>query len=322
MLRPLLPALLLATPSIAEVPRTVADIAPVQSLVAAVMGKLGSPELLIPQGASPHDHAMSPSEARNLQDADLVFWIGPNLAPGLEDKINTIAEGAQQVTLGELDVTSMLPMRKDVIFATQSDDQHDHDDHDDHDHAEAHSDGHGHGHDHEHHGTEDPHVWLSPENAIAWLQPIADALTEADPENADTYSQNAEQARADIEDAVANANDSLKVAHGQHYVVFHDAYQYFETTFGLEVLGALRLSDASAPSPAQLDALRDRIEDAEIACAFAEPQFDPRLLETVTEGTGLPVAELDPLGTKLELGAGLYPALVTDLAQRIATCAN
>lgn len=322
MLRYLLPAALVATPLAAEPPRTVTDIAPVQGLVASVMGDLGSPEALVPSSASPHDHALSPSEARALQQAELLFWIGPDLSPGLGRKIDAIAGDTRVVALGELPQTRHLAARNDVIFAGPAEDaaDHEHDHEHDHDHAEDDHD-HEDGHDH-HHGTDDPHLWLSPENARAWLGTIADELAEADPEHADTYRANAGTAQTAIDEAVARATESLAPAREARFVVFHDAYQYFERTFDLDVVGAVTLSDASAPSPASLSALRDAIRDSGARCVFAEPQFDPRLIDAVTEGSEIAVAELDPLGSDIAPGADFYPSLIDDLATRIADCTS
>lgn len=365
MLKPFLPALFLASPLCAEVPNVVTDIAPVQGLAASVMGDLGAPGLLVPQGASPHDHALTPSEARSLQDADLVIWIGSELTPGIGRKIEAIAGGATSLALFDAGVTAHLATRDSALFQHDHDhaghdehghdhdehahDEHDHDDHDhadhdheehghdhNHDHAEhehdheghdeAHHDAEGHdaeahGHDHgHHHGPEDPHVWLSPANARAWLGVIAEALAEADPENAETYRANAEAAQSEIDTAVATARERLDGTQDDRFVVFHDAYQYFEEEFGLNVLGAIQLSDATAPSPARLDELRNEISETGATCVFAEPQFDPRLIEAVTEGSDVKVAELDPLGMALEPGAGFYPALIEDLASRVSDC--
>ncbi|ANT59581.1 zinc transporter [Salipiger sp. CCB-MM3] len=339
MYRSLLPALLLASPAFAEVPKVVTDIAPVQGLVASVMGDLGEPELLIPPGASPHSHALKPSEARALQNADLVFWIGGELSPDLGRKIDSIAADGAAVSLFDAPGTVHLQARNDVLFAEpgaeahehgheghdeHGDDDHDEHEHDEHGHDEAHDDHDEHeheaGHAH-HHDGDDPHVWLSVDNATTWLPLIAQKLSEADPEHADTYAANAEAAAARIAEARAEAQDLLAGATDKNFVVFHDAFQYFEVSFGLKVLGAISLSDATAPSPARLDALRDALQGADAACVFAEPQFDPRLIAAVTEGADTPVAELDPLGQTLDLGAEFYPALITSLAQSVADCA-
>lgn len=165
-------------------------------------------------------------------------------------------------------------------------------------------------------------MWLSPANAKLWLPAIADQLTELDPDNAATYAANAQDAAQAITDATETAQSILSEVKDRPFVVFHDAYGYFEADFGLTVLGAIQLSDASAPSPARLAALRDTLKEEGASCVFAEPQFDPRLIAAVTEGSTLRVAELDPLGSTLQSGADFYPALITDLANRIAGCAQ
>ena len=344
MHRSLLPALLLASPAFAEVPKVVTDIAPVQGLVASVMGDLGTPDLLIPASASPHSHALKPSEARALQQADLVFWIGEELSPDLARKIDSIAQAGSAVSLFDLPGTRHLAARNDVLFAEpgaqgdhdhggHDEEAHDHDhdahDHHDHDHGEHNHDDHAHeehnDHGHEagghHHEGDDPHAWLSVDNAATWLTAIAESLAAQDPENAQTYAANAEAAQARIAEARAAAEATLAPVKDNHFVVFHDAFQYYEDSFGLTVLGAISLSDATTPSPAHLDALRDALSGAAAACVFAEPQFDPRLIAAATEGAGTPVAEIDPLGATLEPGPGFYPALIEDMAQRIADCA-
>ena len=334
MMRPLLLALLAAAPLHAEVPRVVTDIPPVQGLVASVMGGLGAPDLLVPAGASPHHFALKPSDARALQNADLVVRVGEALTPGIGKSIAALSAGATVLDLSGLPGTLALDMREEAVFAgadaaQDGGDDHGghggHDDHDDHagqDHA-AQDDHDDHGHDDHghHHDGLDPHMWLAPQNARLWLTAIAEALAEADPENAATYRANAATAGAEIDAAMARARARLEPLAGSRFVVFHDAYQYLERSLGLTVLGAVQMSDATAPSPARLAALRDAIAATGADCVFAEPQFDPRLIAAVSEGTGIRVAELDPLGSALSAGAAFYPALIDDLSGRIAACA-
>ena len=198
-------------------------------------------------------------------------------------------------------------------------DDHAHDDHahDDHEHAD-HAHGHG-GHDHAHDGA-DPHAWLDPENAKAWLGLIADALAEADPANAETYAANAEAGRAAIDAAVADVETMLAPVQDRRFVVFHDAYQYFEDRFGLNAAGAIALADAADPGPARLAALREAVAEADISCVFAEPQFDPGLVEAVASETGLDAAVIDPLGVSLDPGPGFYPDLLRAMAASMAEC--
>lgn len=206
---------------------------------------------------------------------------------------------------------------------------HDHDlDHGDdhsHDHGEdhAHDDGHDHGDDHGHdhaHGAHDPHAWLSPDNAAIWLDAIAAQLSAADPENAGAYFGNAAAAKAELDALSAEVNETLEPVRSLSFVVFHDAYQYFETAFDIPASGAISLSDASDPSPARIAEIQARVAEEGIQCVLAEPQFDPGIVATVMDGTAAKTAVLDPLGSDLEPGPDLYPQLLRNLATALTGC--
>lgn len=335
-------AALSASAAAAETPRVVADIAPVHALVSAVMDGIGTPDLVIPQNASPHGYALRPSEAAALDEAGLVVWIGPGLIPQLGRSIENLAGDATVLTLTEVPGTTLLDVREGATFEAHSHDDHDHahdehghgDDHaHDHDHDHAHEDDHDHGHDHAHeddhahdhghdhaHGEIDFHAWLDPANAATWLDAIAAALAEADPQNADLYRANAEAAKEEIASLEAEIEAMLAPVRGEDFIVFHDAYHYFEARFGLEAAGSIAFSDATAPSAARLAELRDLVAETGISCAFAEPQFDPGLVEAVIEEEGARVGVLDPIGIGIELGPDFYPALLRGMAQAMADC--
>lgn len=333
MLRPLLISACLALPQIAlaEVPRVVTDIGPVESLVATVLGDLGAPERLLPPGASPHHMALRPSQGRALSEADVVVWIGPDLTPQLQEQIDALAGSALSLALGEAPGTHLMPSRDTGLFPHEHDeheddhDEHD-DDHDDHvdddaDHHDDHDDHDDAHHAHDGHSVHDPHVWLSPENATLWLSLIAEALSEADPENAATYAANAEAGARAIAEAVDQARTALAPVKDRPLALAHDAYQYYEAFFGLSVVGAISDADANTPGPARLAALRDGLADQGAVCILTEITTDPRLIEAV-KASGLPSVQIDPLGADLPQGATLYPALILETATRIATCAG
>lgn len=309
MLRPfaVTTCLAVALPALAEPPRVVTDIPPVHGLVSMVMDGVGAPDLLLQPGTSAHDFALRPSQAQMLSDAALLVWIGPALTPQLDDALDSLLKG-QQLLLADTVGTHRLPMREEAVF----------EDHDDH--AEGEGDDHDHGHDHAY-GAIDPHLWLAPENAQVWLTAIAESLAATDPDNAETYRANAESAAAAVQDAERQAQAVLAPVADKPLGVFHDAFQYYETAFALTTLGAVSNSEAAAPGPARLDGLRAHFEQMQPVCVLTEPAADLRLLR-VAAGEDVPVAELDPLGAALPLGATLYPALMTDLANRIAACAG
>jgi zinc transport system substrate-binding protein len=326
----------------AETPSVATDIAPVHSLVAQVMEGVGAPNLLMQPGVSPHGYALRPSEARMLQSADLVVWIGPELTPSLEDTIETLAGDTPQLMLLDAEPTVRFNYRHAEDFEIGEEDGHDdhadHDDHDDNDdHAEhddhadhddhAEQDGHDdhddhaehddHAHDHD--GT-DAHAWLDPENARIWLGLIAAALSEIDPENANTYAKNADAAQAKLGVLILETDEMLEPLEEVEFVVFHDAYQYFERRFHMHAAGALRDGDGMSPSAARLRDIRNMLKDHDIHCIFSEPQFNDDVVAAVAEGLEIHVSELDPIGVSHDVGADLYGALISGLAQNFASC--
>jgi len=301
----------------ADVPRVATDIAPVHGLVARVMQGVGTPDLVVQPGASPHGYSMRPSEARALSRADFVFWMGETLTPWLEGSVDNLATGAKVIELLHSDGVTVLPFREGARFAGHDDD-HGEDGHEESEHQEDGHDGDAHD-DHGHEGV-DPHAWLAPENGKLWLDLAATELAQFDPDNAEAYRANAAAGRAEIDQAVVIIDAGLAPLREGGFVVFHDAYQYFETSFDLSALAAISLSDASSPSPARLAEVRGTVAELGVSCVFSEPQFNPGLVATVLDGTGAKTAVIDPMGTDIPLGPQFYPALLLDLGQRMANC--
>lgn len=294
---------LLAGPVRAEPPGVAVDIRPVHSLVAAVMEGVAQPVLLSDAQASPHAAALRPSAARALQGADLLVWVGPALTPWLARAADALAPAAQRLTLLEHPATETLPARPSRAF------------------GEAHDHGHDHRHDHARDGIgPDPHVWLDPRNAAAWVAPIADALAAADPVNAETYAANAATLTARLEALDASLGTDLAPVADAPFAVVHDAFQYLEHRYGLTAAGALSPSDASAPGPASLRSLRATIEATGARCVFVEPLTQDDLTSALSDGLGVDVAVLDPLGLSLEPGPGLYSALMENMAAGMVAC--
>ena len=322
-------AILMSGTAMADVPNVAVDIAPVHSLVARVMQDVGTPSLIVQSGASPHEYNLRPSEAAALQEADLVFWIGEDLAPWMEDAVETLAANATVTTLLESDGTILLDFREGALFEKHD---HEHDDHGDKEHAEHNDHGHDdhgdeehaehkdHGHDDHAHGAHDPHAWLSPKNASTWLNTIAAQLSAADPDNAGTYFANAAAARAEIKTLSAEVSATLDPVRGGNFIVFHDAYQYFENDFDFAAAGAISVGDASDPSPARIAEIQARIQNEGIDCVLSEPQFNAGLVATVLEGTEARTGVIDPLGANLETGPTLYPQLIRNMANTLADC--
>lgn len=337
-----------AAPALAEsAPDVVTDIGPVHSIVAAVMEGVGAPTLLLPPGASPHGYAMRPSDARALQGADLVFWIGPALTPWLGKPIETLARDAHVIALHDTPGTIRLEMREGARFEAhdhgqdhgEHDDDHakhddhgheEHDshdeDHDAHDHSDSHDDHDDHAHeakeqhDHADHGEIDAHSWLDPRNAARWAGIIAAELTELDPDNAALYAANAKAFTARIAALETALADRLTPLHGRGFIVFHDAFHYFEARFGVEAVGAIAGTDADKPGAARLRAVRHVIEETGAVCLFTEIQQPDKLARTVARGLPIKLGTLDPLGSIQPPGPTLYPALLDTMATAFEEC--
>lgn len=338
----------------------VASIKPVHSLVAGVMEGVGEPGLLVRGAGSPHSYSLRPSEAAMLEGADVVFWVGPDLEMFLSGALDTLASDSTVVKLSEADGLTRLEYREGGPFeghAHDHDEGHGHDDHADDDHGHSHEEaGHSHddhGHSHEEHGHDkqghdaghdqeehaeddhahndhdpghadqgayDMHMWLDPENARVFVGEIEAALVAADPYNAGIYAENAEALRGRLDELSAEVDAALADVRGRGFVVFHDAYQYFENRFDVTATGSITVSPEVMPGAARIDEIRTRVRDLDVTCVFAEPQFEPRLVQVVTEGTPARAGVLDPLGADLEDGPELYFELIRNMTASLTEC--
>lgn len=364
----------------------VASIKPIHSLVAAVMEGVGEPELIIEGAGSPHTYALKPSQARDLENADVVFWLGHELEAFLEKPLEAIAGDAKSVELIDAHDLVKLEFREGGAFEKhahddedghdehghdehkheeKAHDEHDHDehkheekahdehkhdehDHDEHKHEEKAHDEHDHDehkheekahdehkhdehkheehahnedkHDEHGHGAFDAHVWLDPANAKAIVHEIEETLIEADPDNAATYEANAEALMTKLDGLITEVSEDLAPIKDQGFVVFHDAYQYFEKRFGLSAIGSVTVSPEVMPGAERISDLQTKIKELNAVCVFSEPQFESKLVTTVTEGTSAKSAVLDPLGTEIEDGPELYFTLIRNMATSFKTC--
>ena len=326
--------LLTGTAALADAPKVVADIAPVHSLVSRVMDGIGKPNLIVPNETSPHDYRLRPADAEALENAGLVFWMGEGLTPWMERALDSLSGDATVIELLALDETNTLPFREGALFDAHDHDDHDdhdkehddHDDHDDHDHDKEHDDhddhdDHGHddhaGHDH---GEFDPHAWLSTDNARTWLNVIAAKLSSIDPANAGSYFSNASEAITELDALDKEVNEMLDPVRDGKFIVFHDAYQYFETVYDFPASGAISLGDASDPGAARIAEIANRIQSENIQCVLSEPQFNANMVDTVMAGTNAKTEVIDPLGFGIEPGVSLYTKLIKGMASSLVNC--
>lgn len=290
--------------------RVLATIKPVHALVAGVMSGIGSPELLTSSSASPHDYSLSPSQMRSIVNADVVFWVGPTLESFIAKPLVNAREVRSEELLKAPGVR-LLPVRVKGIDgergASVSPQESP---------TVALDDADGHGHD----GPADPHIWLDPWNAVAMVRRISEVLGELEPARRLVFQRNASALIARLEVLDARTRVELDPIKSMPYLVFHDAYQYYEKRYDLNVVGAIVPSAEKRPGARRLREIRDLVRTAGVRCVFAEPQFQSALVETVIEGTGARVAVLDPLGAELEPGPESYFTLVGSLTRALREC--
>ncbi len=336
----------------AAAPKVVTSIVPIHSLAAGVMQGVAEPTLMIKGGASPHTYTLRPSGARALQQADAIFWVGDDLESFLQKPLAALGGRARIVKFSELADLPLLDTREGGAWEEHEDHDDDHadahkdddhdddhadahkdddhdddhadahkdDDHDD-DHADAHKDEDQHEEEHDHaHGEKDLHLWLDPANARIMVAAIVETLGAIDPANAAVYEKNGNAVNGRLNQLIRDIEKTVAPVKGQPYLVFHDAYHYFERRFGTNAVGSLTVSPDRSPGAKRLAELREKIEHEGAVCVFAEPQFEPAVVKTLIRGTSARAGTLDPVGADLTPGPDAYFDLMENLAKSLADC--
>ena len=303
--------------ALATQPQIVTSIKPVHSLVAGVMQGVGEPLLLVSGGASPHDYSLKPSEARAIDQAQVVFWIGPDLESFLIRPLDNVKDKVRVVALLDAPGMTVLPLREGGAWEPHG---HEHG-HDEHSHETPEDgDDHEHEHEHAHQVDHDPHVWLDPVNAIAMVRRIMTVLGEVDVAHRADYQRNGAALIERLDRLNQRLATELAPVRQQPYLVFHDAYQYFERRYDLDAIGSVTMSAERRPGAKRVADIQARIRDLQVRCVFSEPQFQPALVETIIAGSAARRGVLDPLGAELPPGPDAYFQLLQGLATSLRAC--
>ena len=322
--------------AIAEI-KVVTTIKPIHSLVSGVMDGVSNPSLIIEGSNSPHNFSLKPSHAKMLEEADIVFWIGEDLESFMEKPLNSLAKNAVQISFMDLKSIEKLKFREmsdhdDHDGHDGHEDEHEgHDDHDDDGHKDDDHDDHGHDDHHGHededddsnheghnHGEFDAHIWLDPVNAKAMVSEIAHELSELDPSNKSNYEKNAEKIISSLDDLIERV--STTIPKNSSFIVFHDAYQYFENRFNIKAAGALTLNPEVLPGAKQIAEIQEIIEHDSVKCIFSEPQYNPKIIEMLSADMKVLTSVLDPLGANIEAGPEMYNDLILEIASSLKDC--
>lgn len=309
-----------------ETKGVVSTIQPINSLVNAVIGNTGKTISLIPAKASPHEYKLKPSDTKKLQNANIIFFVSDHLETTVTKVFKNLPKNIKIINLMEDAGIKHLAIRDNEAWE-RHDHHHRHGDHDDYDKHVKKDDDHDHDKhskkhdDHDDHEKEDDvHIWLSPDNAVKIIKKINKELSLFFPENAKTYNQNANQMIKKINQLKVELKKELLGIKDEPFIVFHDAYQYFETSFDLNAVGSVALEGDIASSPKQISFIKDKIVKLKASCVFQEPQFDSRLVQIVVESTNAQIGILDPLGVNIKSGENFYLQLLKNMAKSLKDC--
>ena len=287
--------------------KVVVSIKPFHSLVSTVMQGVSEPALLLNGNNSPHTYSLRPSAAVKLQNADLIFWGGENLEGFLAKPIHSLAKGARVVSFEDTRGLILRPFRSGKEWQKLG--------------GESENDQ-GHLKKHEIHRLpgNDPHIWLDPLNAQKMTQNLVRILSEVDPENAQKYYNNGKKTILRLSDLNIQLETKMSSVSSKSFIVFHDAYQYFEKRYQLNSIASVTGSSGHSTSVFRLKDIRKLIKNKNVLCIFTEPQFPPKLVQTVISGTAVKKGILDPIGTSLSPGPEMYFTLLNNISHSIRTC--
>lgn len=283
----------------------VVTIKPLHSLVTGVVGNTAKTHLMVSGNQSPHGFKFKPSQVKLLNNSAVVFYIGDTFETFMEKAFDNIPSNVVKVPVAEKARLKLLPYREGGAW---EEDKHE---------------GHDHGHEgHHDEGGGDMHVWLDPDNAIKMIKAITRELSKVYPENRDIYKANARSYVQKITALDSELSAALSNSKEFPFIVFHDAYQYFEKHYGLNGVGSITFDPHDFPSPKRLKEIRGKLNEMSAACVFSEPQFSDRLVRTVIKGTSAKTALIDPLGSNIKGGPNLYFELLSEMAGSFKRCFN
>lgn len=283
------------------------SINPLHSLVSAVMGETGKPVLLLEGASDPHTFSLRPSDAKALKRAQVVFLAGAGLEAFLDKPLRSLGKATTVVKMAEIPGITRLEAREGGLWEEDE---------------EEHGQGHGHEHGHGHHDTVDPHLWLDPANARIFVLQAGEVLAQADPDQAASYRANAKATAQRLDALDAELAQTLKSAQNVPYLVFHDAFQYLDHRYGLKPAGAVSIEPERQPGAKRIKAIRKRLTDGGVACVLRQPQFSPKLIDSLVSGLSVRQGVLDDLGASIPAGPDAYGLLLRSNAAALVGCVS
>ena len=279
----------------------ISSVKPIAFITQAVSDGVTNTDILLPDGASPHTYSLKPSDLAKIKTAELIIWVGEDLETFMPTVLKSIDKN-KQIELMDI------PTIKSLLRTSTNN----------HDQQETHS--HNNDSDHDHHGEYDEHIWLSPKIAKEIAQAVHDKLITIYPDKKDIIDENLNEFTVKLAETEQNIAKKLINVQNSGYFVFHDAYGYFESQFGLKNLGSFTINPAVQPGVQTVYAIKRELKEHQAVCVFREPQFSPAVIEKIVNGTDVRIGELNPLGTDITLSKNAYSQFLLKLTQQLLDC--
>ena len=310
----------------------VTSIKPLGFIASAIANGVTDVDVLVPTGASPHDYNLKPSDAQKLKSAEMVVWIGEDVDLFLDKSIDDL-DYKKVLTIKDIAAIEPFLMKGEHHHHHGEGDAHehgheDHHAHEEHGHKHAHGD-HDHKHDHaheghEHHHDDDAsinwHVWYSPDISKVVAQRIAAKLVKQYPEKKALIEKNVSEFDRTLAETSVKIKAQLESVKDKGFYVFHDAYGYFNQAYGLNQTGYFTINPLVAPGAKTLAKIKEEIAEHKVSCLFAEPQFTPKVIESLSKATQVKVGRLDPMGDSVKAEGNPYAAFLQFTADSYSQC--
>lgn len=294
--------------------RIVTSIKPVELVVRAIATEDMQTTSLVPPGSSPHNYTMKPSQRRALEEASVIFWVGPDMETFLSRLLSGQEFSHRTVALMDADHGATKDTEDD--HADHHEKETGHDEHrDDH-----HNGGNDHGHGHDHGDGEDPHIWLDPELAIEMAETIRDALAKLDGADVGRLNQNFEQFTSSVRETDLDIRGRLAPVHEISLFAYHNAFTRFAEHYDLKLEGVLTLAPELSPGARHIAEVQDKLRNATRPCLLTEPQFNRQWWRSITENLDVTFSTWDPLATNVAVTPDGYTDFQQSIVDSVLKC--
>ena len=303
----------------------VTSIKPLGFIASSIADGVTETQVIVPAGASPHDYNLKPSDVQKIQSADLLLWIGEDVDAFLQKSVKKL-DSAKLITIAEMDnIKDLLDEHEDHDHdhghsqGHKHEKEHDHEHKHSHKHEHKHDHGHHHDHDHDEHGI-NWHVWYSPEISKLVAEKLAQKLIEQYPAKKAQIEQNYQDFNRSLAEKNQQIKSQLAPVKDKGFYVFHDAYGYFNEAYDLEQTGSFTINPLVAPGAKTLAKIKHEIKEHNVSCLFSEPQFTPKVIDSLSKATKVKIGRLDPMGDAVELGKNAYVNFLQFTADSYHSC--